>query len=251
MSKTLIPEGGTTVGGTPMGRRMMGLVLMFVALGTTAVVRSQAQAPPVVLSGLQVQPAPADIPTITYRRVFQGSTPEFIEIAVRQDGAARADVRQLNEAASPEVFEVGPAVSAKIFELARELRNFQGADLDVHRRVAYLGQKTFRWEKGAEAYETQYNYTLDANASQLQRIFEGLAQQQVDLATLEQKLRYDRLGVNDALRQFEHNVNQRTLPEPERFLPVLDRIAEDARLIEMARQRARALATRIRTAQAR
>ncbi|HEY4579467.1 MAG TPA: hypothetical protein VIG89_00410 [Candidatus Acidoferrales bacterium] len=247
----LSPAGGTPVGGRPVGRKMMGFVLLLFALVSTAVARGQAQAPPVVLSGLQVQPAPADIPTITYRRVFQGSTPEFIEIVVRQDGSARADVRQLNEAVAPKTFEVGPAVRAKIFEMARALRNFQGADLGVHRRVAYLGQKTFRWEKGAEAYETQYNYTLDTNASKLQMIFEGLAQQQIDLGTLEQKLRYDRLGVNDALRQFEHNVNQRTLPEPERFLPVLDRIAEDTRLIEMARQRARSLAARIRTAQAR
>jgi hypothetical protein len=41
------------------------------------------------------------------------------------------------------------------------------------------------------------------------------------------------------------------LPEPERFLGVLDRIAEDTRLIEVARQRARSLAARIRIAQGR
>ncbi len=237
----MMSELSNPAGGRPVGRQLLALLLALLALGTTAVAGGQAQA----------QAQTADIPAITYRRVFQGSTPEFIEIVVRQDGAARADVRQLDEAAAPEAFDVGPPVREKIFEMARELRNFQGADLDVHRRVAYLGQKTFRWEKGAEAYETQYNYTLDTNASRLQLIFEGLAQQQVDLATLEQKLRYDRLGVNDALRQFEHNVNQRTLPEPERFLPVLDRIAEDTRLIEMARQRARALAARIRTSQIR
>lgn len=177
--------------------------------------------------------------------------PEFVEIAVRQDGAAKADVRQLSETAAPQDFEVGPAVRTTIFNVARELRNFKGADLDAHRRIAYLGQKTFRWEQGAEAYQTQYNYTLDAKASQLQKIFESLAQQQADLATLEQALRYDRLGVNDALNQFEDHVNQRVLPEPERFLPVLDRIAEDTRLIEVARQRARSLAARIRIAQSR
>lgn len=226
-------------GGNRMGRRMAGLALLLLTLASAAV------------TGGQAQTQPAAIPTITYRRVFQGSTPEFIEIAVRQDGSATADVRQLNEKAAPEAFEVGPAVRSRIFELAGQLRNFQGADLDVHRRVAYLGQKTFRWEQGPQAYETQYNYTLDAHASNLQLIFEGLAQQQIDLATLEQRLRYDRLGVHDALRQFEANVNTGKLPEPGRFLPVLDRIADDSRLIEMARQRARVLAANIRTALAR
>jgi len=106
----LSPAGGTPVGGRPVGRKMMGFVLLLFALVSTAVARGQAQAPPVVLSGLQVQPAPADIPTITYRRVFQGSTPEFIEIKVQQDGAALADLRRLSEEAAPQAFEVGPAV---------------------------------------------------------------------------------------------------------------------------------------------
>ncbi len=39
------------------------------------------------------------------------------------------------------------------------------------------------------------------------------------------------------------------LAGPERFLSVLDRIAADTRLIEMARQRARSLAARIRVGQ--
>jgi hypothetical protein len=49
---------------------------------------------------------------------------------------------------------------------------------------------------------------------------------------LEQRLKYDRLGVNDALRQFENDLGKRALPEPERLLPVLDRIAADSRVVE-------------------
>ena len=55
----------------------------------------------------------------------------------------------------------------KLFALAGELHNFAGADLDVHRRVADLGQKTFRYEKGGEVHETQFNYTINHTASQL------------------------------------------------------------------------------------
>lgn len=80
-------------------------------------------------------------------------------------------------------------------------------------------------------------------------IFEGLARQQQDQTAIEQKLRYDRLGVNDALAQFEGDLAQRTLPEPERLLPLLDRVAADAKLVDVARQRARALAERIRTSE--
>lgn len=188
----------------------------------------------------------ADGATITFLRVFKGSNPEFTEIKVGEDGSASFDIRQESEDSSPRAFEVGPAVRSKIFQLAMELHNFEGADLDVHKRIAYLGEKTFRYEKGAEVHETKFNYTIDRTASQLLMIFDGLSQQQQDMVNLEQKLRYDRLGVNDGLRQFETDLDQRILPEPERLLPVLDRIADDARVVEVARQRARALAERIR-----
>ena len=189
----------------------------------------------------------ADGAAITYRRIFKGSNPEFIEIKIGEDGSAAYDIRQLSEDADSEPFQVGDAVRAKIFELAGVLHDFEGLDLEVHRKIADLGQKTFRYEKGAEVHEVHYNYTLDRTAMQLALVFEGLFQQQRDLMMLEQKLKYDRLGVNDALRQFEQDLGQHTIPEPERLLPVLDRIAADSRLVDVARQLSRALAERIRT----
>jgi hypothetical protein len=189
----------------------------------------------------------ADGATITYRRIFKGSNPEFIEIKIGEDGSATYDIRQLSEDADPQPFQVSDTVRAKIFELAGELHDFEGLDLDVHRKIADLGQKTLRYEKAGEVHETHYNYTLDRTAAQLALVFEGLFQQQRDLITLEQKLKYDRLGVNDALHQFEQDLGQHTLPEPERLLPVLDRIAADSRVVDVARKLSRALAERIRT----
>jgi hypothetical protein len=59
-------------------------------------------------------------------------------------------------------------------------------------------------------------------------------------------MRYDHLGVNDVLLQIERDYNNKLLPEPERLLPALDQLAADDKLIDLARSRARALATRIR-----
>jgi hypothetical protein len=187
--------------------------------------------------------------TITFRRIFKSSVPEFIEIKVEKDGAGSYDIRQLSEDADPQPLQIGAAVREKIFDLAAQLHNFAGLDLDVHRRIADLGEKTFRYENDGAVQETHFNYTINHEASQLLMIFEGLARQQQDQTAIEQKLRYDRLGVNDALVQFEADLSQRTLPEPERLLPVLDRVAADTKLVDVARQRARALAERIRASQ--
>jgi hypothetical protein len=191
--------------------------------------------------------AATDDATITYRRVFKGSSPEFIEIKISEQGKATFDIRQLEEDPAPESFEVGAPVRQKIFELSAYLKNFAIGDLDIQKRIANLGQKTFRYERGSEVHETTFNYTLNPSATMLMQIFEGLARQQGDLTLLERSVKYDRLGVNDALRQFETDMDHRLLPEPERLLPVLDQIGADSHFVEIARTRARALAERIRT----
>jgi hypothetical protein len=184
---------------------------------------------------------------LTFRRVFKSSSPEFIEISVREDSDdASFEIRQLDDDAGATKFQVSPALRAKMFALAQQLNRFQAQDLDVHRKIANLGEKTFRWEQGSETHEVKFNYTLNSTASQLLQIFEGLARQQELLMLLERRMKYDRLGINDALLQFETELNRKLLPEPERALPTLDQIAGDARFVEIGRQRARNLAERIR-----
>jgi hypothetical protein len=191
-------------------------------------------------------PVPAHV-RLSYRRIFKSSSPEFIEIIVHDDSdAATFEIRQLDEDPGAAPFEVSAPLRERMFELAGQLKNFQGQDLDVHRRIANLGEKSFRWEKGTETHETKFNYTLNSAATQLMQIFEGLARQQELVTLLERRMKYDRLGINDALLQFETDLNHKLLPEPQRALPTLDQIASDSRFVEIGRQRARALAERIR-----
>lgn len=184
--------------------------------------------------------------TITFRKVFKTSYPEFVEIKVTDAGSGTYDIRQLDEEANPQPLEVGTALAQRIFQLAAALHDFQGVDIDVHRRIANLGQKTFRYEKGGEAHEVTFNYTLNDSASQLLDIFEGIAREETDLSDLRRTARYDRLGVNDVLLQVESDYSKKLLPEPSRLLPTLDEIAGDQKIVDIARERARALAGRIR-----
>jgi len=185
---------------------------------------------------------------ITYHKVFKGSVPEFTEIKIAQSGKCTFDIRQLSEDADVQSFEMGDALRSKIFALAAELNNFRDADLDVHRKIANLGQKTFRYEKGAEAHETAFNYTTNPAANQLYQIFEGLTRQQEHAIILQRRMRYDRLGLNEALMNFETDYDRNLIPEPERMLPVLEQIANDDKIVDIARERARSIAARIRGA---
>ncbi len=198
-----------------------------------------------LLSVLVASVATQDTAVLIFRKVFKNSSPEFIELRIRADGAASFDIRSLNDEPLPRSFAVSPALTHKLFELAAQLNYFEDQELDVKRRIAHLGTKTFRYEAAGRAHETSFNYTLNATANQLLKLFEGLARQQEHLQSIERSLRYDRLGINDALLRLEADLNRNLLPEPTHLLPLLETIAADDRIIEIARQRARALIVRL------
>src|SRR6201987_5007712 len=93
---------------------------------------------------------PSDSPTIIYRKVFKSSYPEYVQIKVSQNGAATYDIRQLDEESEPVAFQINAPLAQRIFDLASKLHNFQGADLDIHRRIENLGEKSFPYTQGPE-----------------------------------------------------------------------------------------------------
>ncbi|HUJ30526.1 MAG TPA: hypothetical protein VLY23_04555 [Candidatus Acidoferrum sp.] len=189
---------------------------------------------------------PSSGATITFRKVFKTSYPEFVEIKVTETGTGTYDIRQLDDDPNPRPLDLGAPLAQRIFQLAAELHDFQGVDLDVHRRIANLGRKTLRYEKGGEAHEVTFNYTLNDSAEQLVDIFEGISREETDLSDLQRTMKYDRLGVNDVLMRVEDDYNKKLLPDPPALLSTLDQIAADSKIIDIARDRARTLAGRIR-----
>ncbi len=190
----------------------------------------------------------AGSPTITFRKVFKSSYPEFVEIKVTESGTGTFDIRQLDESPNPQPLRLSHQLAQRIFQLAATLHDFQGMVLEAHRRIANLGQKTFRYDNGGETHEATFNYTLNDSANQLLDIFEGISREEGDISDLRRTMRYDRLGVNDVLLQVQNDYNQKLLPEPEQLLSTLDAIANDDQIINIARDRARKLAGHIRLA---
>jgi hypothetical protein len=185
--------------------------------------------------------------TVTFRKVFKSSYPEYVEIRVTDAGAGTFDIRQLNEESNPHTLHLNAPLVQSIFDLAAKLHNFDGVDLEIHRRIANLGEKTFGYDRGGESHRVTFNYTLNHEALQLLTIFEGLARQQTDLSDLDRTMHYDPLGVNDVLMQLQKDLDNKAVPEPAQFLPLLDRLAADQHFIDIARDRARKLAVRIRS----
>jgi len=184
--------------------------------------------------------------TLTFRKIFKSSYPEFAEIKINEDGSGTYDIRQLDDTPSPQPMQISQALAHKLFQLAAELHNFHDVNLDVRRRIADLGQKTFGYQNGPEKFEVTFNYTLNSAANQLLAIFDGLQRQELDLSDMVRTMRYDHLGVNDVMTRVQSDIRNKLLPEPDALLPTLDQLAANDELVDIARQRARAIAEQIR-----
>ena len=183
---------------------------------------------------------------LTFVKVFRGSAPEYIRITVDENGETTFQGGSADRPDAPGSFRLSSGIAARLFGLAAELNYFQGSGLESGHRVAFMGQKTFVYEKGSVRNEASYNHTRSAAAQELQLWFERIARGRILAAQLEHRLLFDRLGLLETLREFEREFNAGNIVDPEQFIPVLERLAGDPRLMQLARTRAQSLLRRIR-----
>jgi hypothetical protein len=185
----------------------------------------------------------ADLPHVIYTKSFPGSTPAYMFISVGEDSSVTYN--ESTDKDNAEKFQLEPATTAAIFDYAERLGHFS-RPLESGLKVANMGAKTLRWENGSEVSEAKYNYSQDEDAQKLTDIFESISSSDRLFIQLKRSIRYDKLGVNDALLQIHILYNQKKLLAAAQFLPLFDRVAKDETFLHMARERAAELAEYIR-----
>jgi len=189
--------------------------------------------------------ADESLPTLTYRRVFKGSTPEYLSIRVDKTGAGAYEGRKLSDPTEPRPLQLTPAITRQLFELADRLSDFRTADLESHRKVADLGQKTFIYESGGQKYSVEFNYTVNRDARDLSDLFEKIAMVEQHVAGLEFAIKYDHLGLPQELREIQIELANQALADPELLVPTLEEIARNPRFLHLAQARAQDILQRI------
>ena len=192
------------------------------------------------------RPEEAATGRLTYVKVFRGSGPEYVRITVDENGEATFQGGSADRPDASESFRLSSPVVARLFGLAAQLNYFKSGELESGYRVAFMGQKTFTYHKGGVRGEATYNHTRSPAAAELQLLFDRLARGRILAAQLEHRLLFDRLGLLDTLREFERDFNAGHVVDPEQFIPVLERLIADPRLMQIARTRAQSMLRRIR-----
>lgn len=189
--------------------------------------------------------AATDPTRLFFSKSFPGSTPAYVEIAIEHNGNAL--YKEAADDDQPIKFQIGESDTSAIFALADKLGHFN-RPLEAPIKVAFMGMKTFRFEAGAEKQEVKFNYSEDLDAQALLDWFERISETEQHLINLERTVKYDKLGVNEALLLLQISFERKRLVAPQQLLPMLDRVVKNDSYMHMARERAAGLAEAIRTA---
>jgi hypothetical protein len=180
-----------------------------------------------------------DAPKLFYSKSFPGSTPAYMEIQLTEKG--EIEYREAPGEDNPITFKLTAGEAARIFDLAARLGHFD-RKLESGLAVAKMGEKTFRWTRGAETREQKFNYSLDPDAQALLDWFERIGESALRFIDLERTAQFDKLGVNRSILLLEALWDRGRLVGPDQFLPLLDKIAKHTSYLNMARERAAKLA---------
>jgi hypothetical protein len=199
--------------------------------------------PAIVGAALFLAAASPETPRLSWSKSFPGSNPPWVEITIEKTGAGQYKEDPKDE--DPLKFQLTGAESSQMFDLADKLDRFS-RPLESGLKVANMGMKTFRYEADGHSGEVKFNYSEDVDARALADFFERIAETERSLIELETAVRFDKLGVQQAILRIEILRDQKRLVAPDQFLPMLDRVVKNESFLHIARDRAAALAEWIR-----
>jgi hypothetical protein len=217
------------------------LTTVFSLLAACAALHAQAP---------QLEPNPAKspvAPTVTFTFDWAGVEPHRYVISVDSGGNAvyrswTADPgSEQSSAVDPYglKFAVSGAARDRIFALALQLNYFNG-DFEYRKhRVASTGDKTLAYADPDKQYATRYNWSENAGISELTAFFQGMSATIEAGRRLERLYRFERLGLDEELKNLERLASERQATELQLIAPILEQLAQDPAVLNIARQRAR------------
>src|SRR6185437_1082055 len=176
------------------------------------------------------------LPTITFDRVWEAYKPQDVTITVQSTGSAKYLSR--NPFTTPDQtgtdpdymldFTVSTRNQKRLFRDAREANYFNGDFSYKKHVVASTGKKTL-------------TYSDNKVIEEITNIFSGISNTIEHGRKLVFLHRFDKLGLEEELKGMESAAEGNNLAEIQIIAPTLKSIADDSKVLNIARQRAKRL----------
>ncbi len=228
--------------------RVRSLLLLFIFAALTAATAQTLKAP------LDLDPrAPrglTPVPIVAFTFELTGADPQHYEIAVEATGRAAYRSTGHLHADSPGSaggdpylirFAMSQVTRQEIFDLAARAHYFEKNVAYTKGRLANMGAKTLTYSDDKVLHQQTYNYSSMSPVQQLTEIFQNISSTLEMGRRLEFSYKYEKLGVDEDLRNMDDAAKSNRLLEVQALAPLLNQIANDPSILNIARERAKKL----------
>jgi len=192
------------------------------------------------------------LPTVTFTCDFPGSDPSHYVISVSSDahasyvsdGKLTAQAEADADAPTRLEFTISSETATRIFDLAKRARYFKGEIDSKKKNLASAGTKTLSYKDARKATQATYNYSSVPAVQELTKLFQNLSATLEFGRRIEYDYRYQKLALDQEVKRMEEMANQGSLEDVSAVAPILQKIANDASIINGVRARAERLLAR-------
>ena len=181
-----------------------------------------------------------------YCREFPSGVFEKQCLDLKPDGTGQSRFKRRGSEEASSVLTLSSNGREKFLSVVAATRNLADREkYESKRKVANLGRKHITLEMGSETRQAEFNYSDLKEVNTLTTFFDGLINQQVLISDLEMALQYERLSIPERLDQLEGEIKSGRIADPQSLIPVLDKIVQNERVVDYARNHAQQLKSQV------
>ena len=116
------------------------------------------------------------------------------------------------------------------------------------KKIADLGAKHVTIEMAGGKREATFNYSMRKDVTELSTFFEGLINQETLGFDIGNAMQFEKLSIPKRLEQVENELKANRISDPDRLIPMLEKIETDRQVMNYARSQAARIKKQIQAA---
>jgi hypothetical protein len=191
----------------------------------------------------------ADFSTFTY--CHDNTRGPFETQCVQLDENGKGDIKFKRRGAETInlPMELSDAAREKFVTLLKATNYLENPEtFESGRKIADLGAKRLTVELPSGKREGTFNFSLRKDIADLSAFFEGLINQETLSFDITNAIQFERLSIPKRLEQVENELKSNRIADPERLIPMLEKIEKDSQIMNYARTQAGKIKKQIQTA---
>jgi hypothetical protein len=195
---------------------------------------------------LALLPLQGPFVSFTYCHEYTAGAYEKQCVDLKPDGTGQSRIKRRGSQETSTVIKLSDSALERVVLAISATRNLEDRQkYESRKKVANLGRKQLVLELPSEKREAEFNYSDLKEVNTLATLLDAFLNQQVLISNMEIAAQYERLSIPERLEDLQSQLKIGRIGDPQGLIPLLDKLIQNERILEYARDHARQLKAQI------